>query len=173
MYNYTEEQAKERDIDWFCLSNNRPTHIASMGGKIPNDFLNMESLRYQQERVALIAPLHEASLNLSAIQGEVKEGYEYLEDEIVRGIVFETNSNNPGFEYLQDYSLPIRLYASTFVEMARRGFYSYARIERAEGNRYVLIAEPYNPLGGDKLSQLHLRELDCEQIDGGIEIAFR
>ncbi len=170
MYQITEEHIKERDIDWFCLINNYPCHIASMGGMIPNRFLDIEKLRYQQNRVARIEPSFEVGLHLNVIQSQVMEGYGYLQDEMIRDIVVDANRNNPGFKYLNDYSLPIRLYASTFVEMARRGFYSFARIAGNKDNRYALIAEPCNPLNGDELRRLYLDELKYELYDDGDSI---
>ena len=52
MSELTERQVKELDVDWFCLVNGVPTHIASMGGEIPSLFRDREKLRRQQDMVA-------------------------------------------------------------------------------------------------------------------------
>ncbi len=171
MAELTERQIKEQDIDWYCLVNGRPTHIASMEGFIPKKFRDREELRLQQDSVAMMEPFADVKLNTDTIKTQIAEGYEYLQDELMREAVVEANRGNPGFAYLKNEILPIRLFASTFVEKARRGFRSFARREGAEGNEYVLIAEPSTPVeynGG----QHPLVELECEQDADGNSISF-
>ena len=165
----SERQVKELDIDWYCLVNGVPTHIASMGGMMPAKFREREMLRGYQDIVALITPFTEVRLNTEFIHSQVAEGYDYLQDEMIRGSVEYANRNHPGFQYLGDYDLPVRLFASTFVEKARRGFRSYARREGAEGNEYVLVAEPDNPVGIiEGLPRLEV--LECEIRNDGTTI---
>lgn len=164
MSELTESQIKEHDIDWYCLIEGKPTHIASMGGTIPPLFRNRENLRRMQDIVAHMTIFTEAKLNLDNIKSQTADGYDYLEDEMIRETIENANRNYPGFVYLSKYDLPIRLFASSFVEKARRGFYSYARREVAEGNEYILIAEPDRPYE-DVEHQLDL--LECELHDNG------
>lgn len=171
MAELTERQVKEQDIDWYCLINGRPTHIASMGGLIPKKFRDREELRFQQDSVALMEPFADVKLNTDAIKTQIAEGYEYLQDELIRAAVVEVNRDNPGFAYLNDEELPIRLFVSTFVEKARRGFRSFARCEGTEGNEYVLIAEPSTPVEY-KGSQYPLMELECVIEADGNSISF-
>ncbi len=169
MSQLSERQVKESDIDWYCLVNGVPTHIASMGGMIPAQFRDREKLRKQQDVVALLVPVMDVNLNIEFIQNQIAEGYEYLQDESIREAVEIANENHPGFQYLRDYDLPVRLFASTFVEKARRGFRSFARREGVEGNEYVLVAEPANAVGNiEGLPQLEA--LECELRNEGATI---
>lgn len=167
----TEWQIKESDIDWYCLVKGRPTHIASMGGMIPEQFRDRENLRMLQDAVAMMEPFTEATLNKDSILTQTKKGYEYLEEGIIREAVEEANNNNPGFQYLEGEELEVRLFASTFAEKARRGFFSYARREGVEGNEYILIAEPERPVDY-KAKEYQLMELVCDVNDEGKCISF-
>lgn len=158
----TELQIKEQDIDWYCLVQGKPTHIASSGGMIPILFRDIEGLRQQQDRVAMMAPIAEATLSIENIQSQIQDGYDYLQEEEIRTVILNVNRNNPGFIYLQNYELPVRLFASTFVEKARRGFRSYVRREGVgDKDEYILIAEPDKPFRVEG-KQLGLKELQCE-----------
>ena len=171
MAKLSEKQIKELDVDWYCLVKEIPTHIASMGGLIPKQFRDRRLLRSHQDLVAKIEPFMEIKLNLDNIQSQIAEGYSYLQDLMIRNAIEVVNWNNRGFEYLRGYDLPIRLYASSFVEKARRGFRSFARKENADGNEYVLIAEPTIPVKSD-LGGLGLEELECEVRNEGGTIVF-
>ena len=162
----TERQIKEADIDWYCLVDGRPAHIASMGGMIPKKFRDREKLRAVQDAVAQIEPFTEVRLNLENIQSQIEKGYEYLQDEMIGQALEEANGNNSGFLYLDGQDLAVRLFASTFVEKARRGFRSFARREGSDGNEYILIAEPLSPV------EYKLAELECEVRDNGVRIVF-
>ena len=164
MAELTERHIKETDIDWYCLVKGSPTHIASMGGMIPKSFRDREKLRTLQDAVAQIEPFAEIRLNLEGIQSQIEKGYEYLQDETIRRALEEVNAKNSGFMYLEGQALAIRLFASTFVEKARRGFRSFARREGADGNEYILIAEPATPVEY-KPGVLQLAELECEIRD--------
>lgn len=171
MAEFTENQIIEQDIDWYCLINGRPAHIASMGGMIPKKYRDRKELRLQQESVAKIKPFAKVRLNEAAILTQITQGYEYLQDELIREAVVNANRDNPGFAYLEGYDLPIRLFASTFVEKARRGFRSFARRDGSEGNEYILVAEPSDPVDY-KEGEQQLTELECEQGDEGNSIIF-
>ena len=161
MANLEEWQILENDIDWYCLVNGRPTHIASMGGMIPEQFRDSEQLWSNQTTVAKIEPFAEVRLNFDAIQNQVSNGYEYLQDQGIRSAVENANREHPGFVFLEGYDLAVRLFASTFVEKARRGFRSFARLEGQKGNVYVLIAEPAKPTDYYK-GKLNLAPLECK-----------
>ena len=171
MAGFTERQVKEMDIDWYCLVNGIPTHIASMGGTIPAKFRDREKLRWQQDLVAFMNPSAEVKLNMEVIESLTAKGYEYLDDQMISNAAVDAYRNHPGFVYLRDQKLSIRLFAATFVEKARRGFRSFARREDAEGNEYVLIAEPAIPIKTD-FENLGLEELQCEVRDEGMTIIF-
>ena len=169
MANLEEWQILENDIDWYCLVNGRPTHIASMGGMIPEQFRDSEQLWSNQTTVAKIEPFAEIRLNFDAIQNQVSNGYEYLQDQGIRSAVENANREHPGFVLLEGDDLAVRLFASTFVEKARRGFRSFARLEGQKGNVYVLIAEPAKPTDYYK-GKLKLETLGCKLENKGARI---
>lgn len=166
MAKLSERQIKELDIDWYCLVDGRPTHIASMGGMIPPLFRNRTELRNLQDMIASMPAFTEARLNIDNIESQIADGYDYLKDKMIREVVENANRNHPGYVYLSSYKLPIRLYASSFVEKARRGFYSYARRDGAGKKEYILIAEPEIPCKYEDVG-LQLKQLECLQSDGG------
>ena len=169
MANLEEWQILENDIDWYCLVNGRPAHIASMGGMIPEQFRDSEQLWSNQTTVAKIEPFAEIRLNLDAIKNQVSNGYDYLQDQGIRSAVENANREHPGFVFLEGYDLAVRLFASTFVEKARRGFRSFARLEGQKGNVYVLIAEPAKPTDYYK-GKLKLETLGCKLENKGARI---
>lgn len=169
MANLEEWQIKEHDIDWYCLVNGHPTHIASMGGMIPEQFRDSEQLWLNQTTVAKIEPFAEIRLNLEAIKNQVSNGYDYLQEQGIRLAVENANREHLGFVFLEGYDLAVRLFASTFVEKARRGFRSFARLEGQKGNVYVLIAEPAKPTDYYK-GELKLETLGCKLENKGERI---
>ena len=144
-----------------------------MGGMIPGEFRERKKLRPIQEFVAKMEPFTKVILMSENIKGFVEKGYEYLDDEMIREAVEMANEDLPGFKYLhsEGYDLPTCLFASTFVEKARRGFRSFARLEYAEVDKYILIAEP-EKLVDYKGYNLCLEELDCQQSENGMIIKF-
>ena len=167
----TERQIKELDIDWYCLVGGVPTHIASMGGIIPEQFRDREKLRMIQNEVARMEPFVDVQMNMEIIQKQIANGYDYLEDEMVRLAVEQANNNHPGFLYLSAYNLPVRLFAATFVEKARRGFRSFVRQEGENDNEYILIAEPANYVEYTR-GKISLEELKCEIRDNNTRIVI-
>lgn len=171
MAELTERQINEADIDWYCLVDGRPTHFASMGGMIPKGVRDREKLRILQDAVSQIEPFAEIRLNMENIQSQIEKGYEYLQDEMIRQALEEANAKNSRFLYLEGQALAIRLLASTFVEKARRGFCSFARLEGTDGNEYVLIAEPATAIDY-KAGVFQLLRLECEVKNNGNRIVF-
>lgn len=171
MANLEEWQILENDIDWYCLVNGRPAHIASMGGMIPEQFRDSEQLWSNQTTVAQIEPFAEVRLNVEAIHSQVVNGYDYLQDQSMRRAVENANKNHPGFMFLEGYDLAVRLFASTFVEKARRGFRSFARLEGEKGNVYVLIAEPAKSTDYYK-GKLRLESVECRLDENAARIVI-
>lgn len=171
MAGLSERQIKEQDVDWFCLIAGRPAHIASMGGVIPKAFCDLGELRMHQELIATMDPVAEVRLNDEIVETMVSDGYDYLQDIIIKEAIEAANRDNPGFVYLDGFSLPVRLFASSFVEMARRGFRSYARREGKEKDEYVLIAEPKEDVRFE-MPPLGLKELRCGLQNGGSVIVL-
>lgn len=115
--------------------------------------------------IARMTAFTEVRLNINNIESQIADGYDYLEDKMIREAVESANRNHPGYVYLSNYKLPIRLYASSFVEKARRGFYSYAKKDGTNENEYILIAKPDTPCKYDDIGLL-LKPLKYLQSDG-------
>lgn len=138
----TENFQRLNDIDWFCIVDGVPIHVASAGDLLPRMYAN-ESVSFMKSVLnrAMKLPLEfDYKLNDSYLDRNVlNEGYEYLNEQ-----------NNPiGRDMDDDWisimthsePLPKKLYATSFVEMARRGFYSFDKTEGNEGE-YHLVAYP-------------------------------
>lgn len=88
MSKLTNHEIREHDIDWYCLVNQKPVHIASMGGMIPRSFHDRAKLRELQRKVAEMKPFTEAILNYDTVNRLITTGYEYLEMVIFGRISF-------------------------------------------------------------------------------------
>ena len=84
MSKLTNHEIREHDIDWYCLVNQKPVHIASMGGMIPRSFRDRAKLRELQRKVAEMKPFTEAILNYDTVNRLITTGYEYLENGDIR-----------------------------------------------------------------------------------------
>lgn len=141
----TEEFQRLNDIDWFCILDGVPVHVASAGDLLPMMYADCESAAFLKSILndVLKQPLlFDYKLNDKYLDEHVlNEGYGYL-----------TEDDNPiGQDMDEDWHsimtknepLSKRLYATSFVEMARRGFYSFDKTEDKEGE-YHLVAYPAN-----------------------------
>lgn len=149
------------DIDWFCIINNMPIHIASNGGKLPNLYKKKE-LRELQHRVAMLEPQRQGQPN----------------------IILSENHNmetilNMQYDYLLEKNVPMErvkdLYVESFKEMADKGFYSFDRLdpEMAESlhidnpnSAYMLVAKPNRPLPYRDIEWCHLlKQIEIPDFD--------
>lgn len=140
----TRRELGELDLDWYCIINNRPAHIASMGGPVPESFTERVTLREVEENVARLPFISDVSLNEEFVKKVVSKGYEYVNKFKLNKFIEETFKEIPSFNYNENWNLPVRMYANSFVDKARKGFYSYARMN--ETNTYVLVASPSSVL---------------------------
>lgn len=141
MSKISKKELKGIDFDWYCLLNNEvPAHFASMGGFVPSLLCERKELRTLEASVLQLPYICDITLT-DVVDKEIKNGYDYLEKKQFFNFDFEVLfSEVPSFNYNLDWDIRIRLYACSFVDKARRGFYSYARI--GDGNNYALIAKP-------------------------------
>lgn len=152
----------EFDNDWYCIINNHPVHIASMCGNIPIHFRNLEALRRLQKQIADLQYITMVSLNLNLINNEIIGKYSYLQDRQLRTLVEELNRTNNNVTYNMNWTLEVRLFANTFVDKARKGFYSYARV--GQTNEWFLVAVPEIELDW-RASELDLNVLELDAGD--------
>ena len=158
MSKLTRREQENNDIDWYCSINNHPVHIASMGGLIPKQFCERAHLRELEEIVMKLPHISEVQLNEDVVSQETSEGYEYIERYELSEYIEDLMKELPSFNYNPNWPLKTRLFASSFVDKARKGFYSYARID----NKYVLIASPTIECKEIRLVPLSLKDLPKE-----------
>lgn len=144
MRNLGGTEITEFDNDWYCIINNHPVHIASMGGNIPVQFRDIESLRKMQYQIGNMPYITGVTLNLNLINNEIAGKYSYLQNMQLRTLIEELNRINDNVTYNMNWALEVRLYASSFVDKARKGFYSYARV--GQSNEWFQVAKPENEL---------------------------
>lgn len=154
------------DNDWYCTINGYPIHIASMCGIIPKTFRDLDSLRKIQEAVSYIPMSSEVVTNDQFIDSQINVGYEYLQEGEIAQEIIRLNQETPCFNLFPNWSLQKKLYACTFLEKAKKGFYSYA-LKEGTTNRYHLVASPKDPLSKDDCDSLGLQSL-MEDLEGGL-----
>ena len=138
----TVRELHELDVDWYCSINGHPVHIASMGGPIPSPFNERRILRGIEDAVVKLPNKAKASLNEKLIKQEIAEGYEYIDELQLSDSVEKIFGEIPSFSYNMNWNLKTRLFACSFVDKARKGFYSYGRIGKSSEYKYGLIAKP-------------------------------
>lgn len=168
MSRISRKELKEIDIDWYCLVNGVPAHFASMGGFVPSIFCERNELRALESSVRLLPYICDIELTDKIVDQEIQSGYDYLNENQLGNIVMDLFKNIPSFKYNEEWDIRKRLYTSSFVDKARRGFYSYARI--GNENKYALIAKPQETVNwkshGLKLQNLALQgNINLESIN--------
>ena len=120
----SKEFLRSRDIDWAVKIGNNYIHVASAGGDLPKivDDRLLEIWRELKET------------RYFDVSGEVVVNEEYI---------MEKFSNMRGISD-DEARLSIEWYLCSFVEMARRGFYSFDRDVRTsfDDSKYRLVASP-------------------------------
>lgn len=141
----TEEFQRLNDIDWFCIIDGVPVHVASAGDLLPAMYASNGSPASMKSILSdvLKQPFeYDYKLNDEYLDGHVlNEGYEYLEEQ--ENPIGQDMDDDWQSIMTKNEPLSKRLYASSFVEMARRGFYSFDKTEDKEGE-YHLVAYPSN-----------------------------
>ena len=130
------------DIDWFYIDNGLPIHAASNGGHLKRELYTVEELQEVQRLVAQIQPTFDFVLNEADIINRMSRFYD---DESVEELLENRESFiTEGFDFpVASYPNVPRwfpFYCNSFIQMARRGFYSFDRDE--ETDEYFLVACP-------------------------------
>lgn len=142
MYNYAYQLT--HDMDCYFVLNGAPVHVASNGGIVSPKIGTVAELQDMQTQVAQMEGEYKYSLNipfLSSLDVEdfpSREDLLYLNDE---DIPFEHLFNNEEYEIIPFHW---KVYCHSFVEMARKGFWSFDRIGkwRYGIDDYMLVAWP-------------------------------
>ncbi len=136
-YQYTH------DIDWFCKVLDKPVHLASNGGRLPRLSYTINELVQLQHLVANMNQSFRCVVNTQYLQdylqqGRYYEGIDALSDEEFRQLLPEQFEIS---EEIRHLPRAVLLYSWSFIEMAKRGFYSFDRKE-GDDNEYHLVAWP-------------------------------
>lgn len=160
------------DMNVFLIINGMPIHIATMGSRIPG-ILNDSARIIETWRMVKELPYSSGfSLSRKHISDNViNSGYEYLSKEGI-GDMNDMFRKFPSFDsFPEDTALPVKLFSWSFVDMARRGFYSFARVEENyddlnEDVNFYLVAKPDNPIRGleDRLISVQINALNIEPL---------
>jgi hypothetical protein len=117
---YKKSYLQTHDLDYFFIKDGKYCHAASAGGDLPASVNNVRILRNLQRLV------HELP-------------FLFKESEIIinRQRIIQLKGNK-----IIDFN--ITDYIDTFVQFARKGFYSYDRtnLEDIDSNQYHLVASP-------------------------------
>lgn len=133
------------DIDWFCRINDIPVHIASNGGHIPFDSYSIDQLVSLQHQVANLPSQYKCNVNTGylsefLVAGDFYSGLDELLADDFASILPE------GFEVtddIQGLSRMMLVYGWSFIDMAKKGFFSFDRGHSENGvDYYHLVAWP-------------------------------
>lgn len=126
-----------RDIDWFCIINDYPVHVASNGGRLPN-FIRSDKQLFASQKNVLSLP--------NVFDYEVNREIELDRDEELESLEGDFNEYFPeANEVLGDnqFNNTQKAYYWSFVSMAKKGFYSFDKVILGEfDSRYRLVAWP-------------------------------
>lgn len=139
-----EERMKNADFDIFCIVNKRPVHIATMGSHIPSLLNDEQRIIRDVDMVAYMPNSFDVEFNLDLIKKLIndKDNYSYLQ--LVNQDIQESEFVKlPSFDWF-DEKVPLfaKLFAWSFVEIARKGFYSFAHYGDTDSDSYFLVAWP-------------------------------
>lgn len=143
---YNHDYLVTHDLDCFFVMNGTKTHIATNGGIVHPKIGTVEELRAMQTQVANMEGTHKYDLNRDYLSLLEASDFPSQEDlmrlDLDDGWPFERDL----FEGTEYAELPFhqKLYCSSFVEMARKGFWSLDRVgTMPDGtDAYLLIAWP-------------------------------
>lgn len=180
---YNKQKIFSSSIDWFIFDYNCWIHGASMGGLLPDNTDDRDLLPQFQAICSTLPELmsrEDVTINDEIIELRFRRHLDLLER-----IKANSEENVAIFtDEERDFNSFKNRYCELFIDMAAKGFYSYARIniDNPLDNSYHLIASPssdaatelrnnmdeYLRLGfiTDKLRQYHLQISNGTQSDG-------
>ena len=156
---YSIEYQLTHDIDYFFVQDfgneTKSIHIASNGGVMPDRLGSMAFIQNCQNQAFNLSMQFDYVLNMDYLNQLNAEDFPSIEEMAESDFM-----NTPHYTQFDNTNLPhhIKLYAYSFVEMARRGFWSFDRLTDGSGedmlnsedraNIYKLIARPKLPENG-------------------------
>ena len=128
------------DIDFFCFINGCPIHFASNGGELPRNLYTQENLINILAAVQASETFFDWEINREFVALR-NENYNYINEieESDRDSFLLPDKEISNINDYKRLSSKEIAYSWSFIEMARRGFFSF---DRVEGNNYRLVAYP-------------------------------
>lgn len=123
------------DIDWFCFLGNRPIYVSSNGGYLPKNFAKIAEWSEMLRSATALPFTYECELNENAIM-RYREDFEYLDEDV------ENDLKNELPQWLNELRYPFwqKLFAWPFLEMSKRGFFSFWHDN--DTKEYVMVSSP-------------------------------
>lgn len=139
-----KERMMGADYDLFCVINNIPIHIATMGSQIPSFLNDKQRISMDLDLVSRMPASFEVELNLGRIKELISDEVNYSYLQIVdKNMLLSEVINLPSFNWFSnDIPVFVKLFSWYFVEMARRGFYSFAHYGDVDSDSFFLVAWP-------------------------------
>lgn len=136
---YRKSYLLSYNIDWFCLIDKKWIHCSSQGGMLPDfadDYRNMPQL----QALLNIIPTYSEETDVVVNDTLIEQRFE-RHISILRELSAEEQMEIDIDREHQNFR---RNYIESFVEMAQKGFHSYARvnIDDITDNSTVLVAKP-------------------------------
>ncbi len=137
------------DMDIFFVMNGYPTHLASNGGILPNKLGTIAELQDMQIAAQSLQMQFDYGLNFAYLNTLNPADFPTEEEMMETGYL--NTEHFMQFNNREDIPFHVKLYAHSFVEMAKRGFWSFDRltdyyIERNTNTRiesaFQLVAWP-------------------------------
>ncbi len=149
-YSVIEEECK--DIDWFCIIDKYPIHVASAGGILP-EIIKKEKKINQKNRKIIKNASEYCDYKLNPKLKNIISKYINPKDESHILAVLEAlnlKSNKPIDTYIE------KVYAHSFIEFAKKGFYSFdkSNINDPNDGKYHLVASPSKLITNEIISEL-------------------
>lgn len=170
----SKKYIESHDIDWFCIINGIFVHVASDGGALPN-LQRFWHLRELQLFVAHLPVKHKYEISPEIYVNKDNDLENLTEDNFKK--VFPEAEDIPSFgQYSNNTS---KAYLWSFINMARRGFYSFDRVGTNDNgvDMYSLVAWPTDEVENldlptkDQISvKIASKDFDLQRLESGARI---
>ncbi len=156
---YNHDYLVTHDLDCFFVMNGAKTHIATNGGVVHPKIGTVEEPRAMQTQVANMEGTHKYVLNRGYLSLLEASDFPSQEDFMRLGLDDGWPFDRVLFEGTEYAELPFhqKLYCSSFIEMARKGFWSLDRVgTMPDGtDAYMPIAWPMEDKGSGDIEVGH------------------
>lgn len=144
---YNKNYLFTHNIDWYACINGIWIYAASRGGLLPGVVDNESMLPKLQGICANLPDVineEDIVINQELIRVRYRRAVSFYEQRLI-----DNQANGLDFQqFLQKYNIEEfgKQFSTLFVEMARKGFYSFVRvdIDNPFSNEYRLVASPKN-----------------------------